>query len=73
MVDFSGKKKYACLLSHAEKIRVGQFDFFFFLILFFINELMMDGTNPTLEECHLTRFCQNNYPLDTKNYIGRQK
>ena len=27
----------------------------------------------TLEECHSTCFCQNNDPLDMKNYIERLK
>ena len=36
------KNKYVCLLSLAEKIRVGR-NFFFFLIWFFITELMLDA------------------------------
>ena len=39
---------------------------------------MVDGIDDlecisTLEEWHLIRFCQNNDPLDIKNYIGREK
>ena len=37
------KKKYVCLLSHAEKNKVRLVGNNFFLILFFITELMLDG------------------------------
>ena len=39
-----GQKKYVCLLSHAEKIRVGRsVGNYFILLLFFITEFMLDG------------------------------
>ena len=66
-----------CVYGHMlKKIRVGRSEIIFFLILFFYNWIDV-GLHleyiSTFEECHLTRFCQNNDPLDIKNYIGRQK
>ena len=63
-----------CLLSHAEK-NLGQsvrniFNFIFYTWIDIGWHLEFVST---LQEWHLTRFCQNNDPLDVKNYIGRQK
>ena len=52
-----GKKKYMCLLSHAEKIRVGQSEIFFKFIFYNWIDVGCDlECISTLEEWHLTRF-----------------
>ena len=59
-----------------KKIRVDRSEFFFFLNLIFYNKIDVGWhleCFSTLEEWYLTRFCQNNDPLDIKNYIQRQK
>ena len=58
-----------------KKISVGRSEFFF-LILFFYDKIDVWWhleCISTLEEGYLTRFCQNNDPLDIKNYIWRQE
>ena len=55
-----------------KKIRVGRSEIIFFLILFFITGLILElhlECISTLEKCHLTHFCQNNSPFDTKNTL----
>ena len=58
-----------------KKIWVGRSEMIFFLFIFY-NKIDV-GWNlesiSTLEEWYLTPFCQNNDPLDLKNYIRRQK
>ena len=59
-----------------KKIRVGRSEIIFFLNFIFYNWIYVGWYLEyisTLEEWHLTRFSQNNDPLDTKNHIGRQK
>ena len=44
MNESSGQKKNMCVYCHMlKKIRVGQSEILFFLILFFITKLMLDG------------------------------
>ena len=59
-----------------KKIRVGRSEIYIFWILFFYNKIDVGWHLEciyTLEEGYLTRFCQNNDPLDIKNYIRRQE
>ena len=58
-----------------KKIKVGQSEIIFFLNLIFYNWIDVGWRLEcisTYEEWLLTRFCQNNDPLDVKNYIVRQ-
>ena len=64
-----------CVYGHIlKKIRVGRSEVIF-LNFIFHNYWMASRMHFYIkfEEWHLTLFCQNNDPLDIKNYIGRQK
>ena len=66
-----------CVYCHMlKKIKVGRSEilfFFFFIFYYWIDVGWHLEFISTLEEWHSTRFCQNNDPLDMKNYIGGQK
>ena len=70
-------KKNMCVYCHMlKKIRVGRSEIISFFSFIFYNWIHVGWhleCISTLEEWHLTRFCQTNNNLDIKNYIGRQK
>ena len=59
-----------------KKIRVGRSEMIFFFNFIFYYRIDVGWHLEfisTLEEWHSNRFCQNNDPLDMKNYIEKQK